>query len=634
MTSYSENGISISDLVETASKISIEIEPYKIEFDELISLNITFPCISIIKIDNLLHYIIIKKIKHDSIEIYDSINGKRVIKLSIFKQMYSNIILFTKRTQEKQCDNKLIKVFKWPFKIYFGFIFLVIFLSLITVTLNFFLSLINKYIFSYIQNLDWIQTSKTIIFLFWISIAILLSNLISNLCLNFIRLKIVKKLKKDFISKLDDAQHQQINKIEQNEILLRYLSINLVSNFYASIIFFCPSIIFTLAYLIPFILFVNFKSISIIILTNAIKLLLTYLINLRIYFSSKQLITNNLNEINELTFLSKNNEPYGKKIWKYFSVLNYNDNINFGISIEQKINKLNIIKNSLFSLMTIISNTFIFLIFANVKNSNISEILFVFQIQSLLNEPLNNLQIFLTEKKINKINVERLFFVLDIPTIDNNNKLCLKEDLESIKIKNLSFGYSSKKIISNLNLVIDSNFVFEGKNGTGKTTLLKILSGSFPNVKNFVFLNDIPIEEIENDWIMNNIFMINKDNNFPNVDLYTYLFFKIPDNEKEMILKDQNFIDLLNELNVDLFANLFMLKNKLSMGQIQIIKLLPLMIKKFQLILLDESLEFIAKDLLENIKNLILKKQKTSIIIEVSHTNTFITNNHKIYKFS
>ncbi|SYV90557.1 Uncharacterised protein [Metamycoplasma alkalescens] len=68
------------------------------------------------------------------------------------------------------------------------------------------------------------------------------------------------------------------------------------------------------------------------------------------------------------------------------------------------------------------------------------------------------------------------------------------------------------------------------------------------------------------------------------------------------------------------------------MGQIQVIKLLPLMIKKYQLILLDESLEFIAKNTLKIIRNLVLEKQENSIFIETSHTKRYLAKNHKIFK--
>ncbi|ENY69366.1 ABC transporter ATP-binding protein, putative bacteriocin exporter and processing endoprotease C39 [Metamycoplasma auris 15026] len=630
---YSQNGISIADLIESAEQLSIEIEPYKIAFDELISMQITSPCISIIKIDNFMHYIIIKNIKNGYVETYDSVNGKRKIKLTIFKEMYTNIILFTKKKKEKKSNKEFIEKFRLPFKIYFGFIFFLILLSLIIVSLNFFLSFINKFIFLYIQSFAWNNALKSILFLFWISIASVIANLVSALFLNFLRINIAKKIKNNFISKLETGNYNQITKIEQNEIILRYLSINMISNFYASILIFWPTLIFTLSFLIPLIFYVNLHSIIIIFSSNLIKVLLTYLINSRIYLASKKLITTNLNEINELSFLAKNYEPYGKEVWKNVSLFNYYDTLNLNASIEKTINKLNALKNSLYSFFTIISNSLIFLIFINIKNSNISDLLFIFQLQSLLNEPLNNFQTFLTEKKINRINIERLFFILNIPSNQNIEKVSLNEEIKMIEIKNLNFGYSSKKIISNMNLNIDSNYVLEGKNGSGKTTFLKILSGLFFDLNNSVLINQIPIEKIDKDWIANNIFMIDKDNNFPNVDLYTYLFFEIPEQQKNEILKNKEFISLLENLNLDLFANLFMLKNKLSMGQIQIIKLLPLMIRKFQLILLDESLEFIANNLLEKIRNLILKKQKTSIFIEVSHTNRFITKDHKIYKF-
>ncbi|SYV90558.1 ABC transporter ATP-binding protein, partial [Metamycoplasma alkalescens] len=167
---------------------------------------------------------------------------------------------------------------------------------------------------------------------------------------------------------------------------------------------------------------------------------------------------------------------------------------------ENKINNFNSIKTFLFSLLTLLSNILIFLIFINQKNNNVSEIFFIFQIQNLLNEPINNFQFFLLDKKVNKINIERLFFILDIPEKINNKNQKNPSKISEIKIKNLNFGYSTKTLFSNINLDIKNNLIISGKNGAGKTTFLKILLGYFDDIKNSIFINNIPIENIEKNW--------------------------------------------------------------------------------------------------------------------------------------
>ncbi|PYF43751.1 Mbov_0121 family peptidase domain-containing ABC transporter [Metamycoplasma alkalescens] len=630
--SYNENGISISNLIEIGKEISIEIEAYKANFEELVNSKINFPCLSIIKIDNFFHYVIIKKIKNGIVETYDSVNGKRELDLLIFKESFSGIVLFVSKSKTNSIKKSFLEKQKTPFQINFSSILVFLIFSFISVLINYFVSFINKFVFSYIQNSEWLQANKNLLLLFWSSITLILISFLNSLASGIIKTKIAKNIKNDFIKKIENAQYQQLMKIEQNEIILRYLSINLISNFYANIFSFWPTFIFFLTLSIPLLFYISFNYIILIISLNLIKTILGYLINIKIFSWSKRNIVRNLNEINDLTFFAKNNDTYSKSFWRNMNFFDFKQTIELNQKNENKINNFNSIKTFLFSLLTLLSNILIFLIFINQKNNNVSEIFFIFQIQNLLNEPINNFQFFLLDKKVNKINIERLFFILDIPEKINNKNQKNPSKISEIKIKNLNFGYSTKTLFSNINLDIKNNLIISGKNGAGKTTFLKILLGYFDDIKNSIFINNIPIENIEKNWLIDNIYFSDKDNNFPNTDLYSYLFWNVEQKDRENILQNKEFLSLLKDLNLDLFSNLFLQKNKFSMGQIQVIKLLPLMIKKYQLILLDESLEFIAKNTLKIIRNLVLEKQENSIFIETSHTKRYLAKNHKIFK--
>ena len=51
--------------------------------------------------------------------------------------------------------------------------------------------------------------------------------------------------------------------------------------------------------------------------------------------------------------------------------------------------------------------------------------------------------------------------------------------MSAIRIKNLSFSYGDKTIFDHLNLILDTDWklALTGRNGRGKTTLLRILCG-------------------------------------------------------------------------------------------------------------------------------------------------------------
>ena len=62
-----------------------------------------------------------------------------------------------------------------------------------------------------------------------------------------------------------------------------------------------------------------------------------------------------------------------------------------------------------------------------------------------------------------------------------------------IQVENLSFSYSDKPFISNMNFTVHEGeiFGFLGPSGAGKSTLQKILTGMLPSYKGSVSVNEI-----------------------------------------------------------------------------------------------------------------------------------------------
>ena len=73
-----------------------------------------------------------------------------------------------------------------------------------------------------------------------------------------------------------------------------------------------------------------------------------------------------------------------------------------------------------------------------------------------------------------------------------------------LRINNLNFAYSQKKIIHNLSFNIPSGSFLSivGKNGTGKSTLIKCILKTLKVPNETIFLDDIDINNIK---VFNNI---------------------------------------------------------------------------------------------------------------------------------
>jgi ABC-type bacteriocin/lantibiotic exporter with double-glycine peptidase domain len=78
-----------------------------------------------------------------------------------------------------------------------------------------------------------------------------------------------------------------------------------------------------------------------------------------------------------------------------------------------------------------------------------------------------------------------------------------------LQIKDLSFGYNESEapVLKNINVEIPSNAraAIIGMDGAGKTSLLKVLTGSYQNFSGNILVNDIPLKNFELDSYRNRI---------------------------------------------------------------------------------------------------------------------------------
>lgn len=96
------------------------------------------------------------------------------------------------------------------------------------------------------------------------------------------------------------------------------------------------------------------------------------------------------------------------------------------------------------------------------------------------------------------------FFDLDEENISfnvkNQNKI-----FESLEFKNVWFKYpnSEKYVLKNLNLIIKSNrsYAFVGKNGCGKTTIVKLLLGLYDDYKGNIYINGVNIRDFDKTYL-------------------------------------------------------------------------------------------------------------------------------------
>jgi len=220
------------------------------------------------------------------------------------------------------------------------------------------------------------------------------------------------------------------------------------------------------------------------------------------------------------------------------------------------------------------------------------------------------------------------------PVFTKIEKLDFKND---IQFKNISFTYpgSDRAILKNFNFTIKKNTIIGimGESGSGKSTLMDIISGLISQTKGTIYLDDKPVDLINNNWKRNVGIVTQKIYLFETSIKENITIFQ-PEDEIDY---DKLFISL-NKVNLSKYANKNDVLEKvqedginLSGGERQRLGLARCLYQNRNLLILDEP----TNNLDEKSENIFyetlteIKKDKTIII--VSHNQKLFNFCNKIF---
>lgn len=173
-----------------------------------------------------------------------------------------------------------------------------------------------------------------------------------------------------------------------------------------------------------------------------------------------------------------------------------------------------------------------------------------------------------------------------------------------LQIENLSFSYTQKKLIENLNFSVYSghSLWLQGKNGSGKTTLLKILSGFIKVQKGKYFISSS----------FNTLFL--------EQSLYKILSLKENFHFFKSLYKSTLYDELIDFF--DLHEQLALPYESLSQGQKMRAKLVQTFLKPASLYLLDEPFVALDEGHQQQLVNFLQQKKEQGIsFLIASHQN-------------
>ncbi|MDU2830598.1 MAG: ABC transporter ATP-binding protein, partial [Anaerococcus sp.] len=188
----------------------------------------------------------------------------------------------------------------------------------------------------------------------------------------------------------------------------------------------------------------------------------------------------------------------------------------------------------------------------------------------------------------------------------------------SLKFKNVSFKYDDKYVLKDFSFEISKPGLYGivGENGSGKTTIFNLISKLYTDYEGEILINGKETRNYKDEDLRNEVLFIEskpfilRENLNPNITLFGK-------NEIDELFLDKiiRFLEL-EKIKTHKTKNL---EDTLSKGEQQKIQLARLLISKQPLILLDEALSGLDKEMKKKVISIIKERSKDKIIVIISH---------------
>ncbi|WP_054251634.1 ABC transporter ATP-binding protein [Neofamilia massiliensis] len=281
----------------------------------------------------------------------------------------------------------------------------------------------------------------------------------------------------------------------------------------------------------------------------------------------------------------------------------------------------------------------------SLMNNNLTagEFAAVFNSYSQLSGNIERILGFFPQLYKNSLYIEDFKEFLEYENEDFEEKIQLK-DYKEIELSHVYFSYeANKEILKDINIKIrkGEKIALVGKNGAGKSTIANIIQGYFQPTKGEIYLNNIAYKKYDKDSISKKIGSLAQDFKTYSLTILENIFMDSKENiskteieDAKKVLKDLGLKEKIEKLPKALDTNITSELEEgvnFSGGELQKIALARVLIKDYELIILDEPSSALDAYSEKEIFEKILNKYSNESIILISHKLANVINVDRIY---